>query len=162
MPEEEPLAAAVEPPPAAPATAPAAAPTSMPGGTWEGLVEHLRQKRPSVGSHLEHGSLLEIDLPKLVIGYPKGSFHLTYWDDKETLDGLEALAKEYFGQDVRVKMQAIQPGSEAPPTLAATRQEAAADQKKKMEEDAVSHPVVKSALDILGGEVVSVSQDKKN
>ncbi len=42
---------------------------------WQGLVEQVKQNRPMLGSVLEHGRLLKLELPVIEIGYAKGVVH---------------------------------------------------------------------------------------
>ena len=136
--------------------APAAAPTGSRG--WAGLVEFVRQKRrPVIASLLEHGSLLALELPLLEIGFAPGSFHFEQLRDADNHAALSAMALEYFGQPVTLKVTAVAADkADAPKSLLAERQAEESDRKRRLKEDALAHPMVKAVKEIFAGEVVEV------
>ncbi len=148
------------PPPVEPAPkkpeAPVAAPTGSRG--WPGLVEFVRQKRrPVIASLLEHGSLLALELPQLEIGFAPASFHLEQLRDADNHAALCAMATEYFGQPVTLKVTAVAADkAAAPPSLLAERQAQQSDRQRRLKEDALAHPMVQAVKAVFGGEVVDV------
>jgi DNA polymerase-3 subunit gamma/tau len=125
---------------------------------WQGLVEQVRQKRPLLGTVLEHGRLLALAPPSLEIGYPKGSFMLVQIQDQETCRELEMLAEAYFQQKISVKISTLaEQQQDVPPSLAETRQARETDRMRRLREDAMQHPALKSVLEIFEGEVRSVT-----
>jgi DNA polymerase III subunit gamma/tau len=157
--------AAPPPPPAAPRQEPrqevsskkAEAPASPGEGGWQGLVDHVRGNRPLIASLLERGSLLTLDPPKLEIGFPSGSFHLEQIRDAETLQTLSALAEAYFGAPVEIRVTPVDGKSEDRPlSLLEERQVQESDRKRRLREDALAHPMVRSVLEIFGGNVKEV------
>ncbi len=130
---------------------------SASSGGWQGLVEHVRGKRPLIASLLERGSLLALDLPKLEIGFGSGSFHLEQIRDAETLQTLQALAEGYFGGPVEIRITQVDARSEGRPlTLLEERQVQESDRKRRLREDALAHPMVRSVLEIFDGKVKEV------
>ncbi len=124
---------------------------------WQGLVEFVKGHRPMVGSLLEHGSLLSMELPVLEVGFQKGSFHLEQIKDTETQDALRKLGAEYFGQPVTLRVQELDAGqNQAPPSLLEERKAKDSDRKRRLREDALAHPMVKAAVDVFNGEVKEV------
>jgi DNA polymerase-3 subunit gamma/tau len=128
------------------------------GKGWQGLVEHVRaQRRPGIASILEQASLLTFELPLMKVGLPKGSFALSQLEDSEYLEDLSRLAEEYFQQKIDVRITALdERQANAPPSLAEERQSRETDRKKRLREDALSHPMVKTALEVFSGEVREV------
>ncbi|MDY0269178.1 DNA polymerase III subunit gamma/tau [Trichloromonas sp.] len=142
-------------PPAKKPEAPAASVAD--GGGWPGLVALVRSRRPMIGSLLEHGSLLRLALPMLEIGFPAGSFHLEQLRDSETLAVLTAVAGEYYGQPVTLRVLPLEAGKgEAPPSLLAERQAQETDRRKRLREDALAHPMVQAAVKVFSGEIRDV------
>lgn len=140
-----------------PKKAEAPAPPAAGGRGWQGLVEHVKGRRPMVGSLLEHGRLLSLELPLLEVGFSAGSFHLEQVKDAETLAALQELAEAYFGEAVTLKISVVNgEKGQAPPSLIEERRVQESDRKKRLREDALSHPMVKAALDVFGGEVKEV------
>lgn len=148
-----------EPPPKKP-EAPVAVATDK--KDWQGLVEHVRKSRPLLGSILEHGRPLNVKLPQLEIGYPRGSFMLAQIQDQDSVRELEALAETYFQQKTTVKITILDDKQhDAPSSLAETRQAKETDRMRRLREDAMEHPALKSVLEIFGGDVRSVTPTDK-
>ncbi len=79
---------------------------------WPGLVAFINQRRRPLGSRLEHGCLLQLELPKLKIGFPRQYFNLVDGDLKAKI---EVLAQEYFSAPVKVDFQLVNGEQQAPP-----------------------------------------------
>jgi len=128
------------------------------GDGWPGLVAQVRSRRPMVGSLLEHGSLLRLELPLLEIGFPKGSFHLEQLRDGETLAVLTDIAGDYYGRPVTIRVLPIEAGTrrQAPPSLLEERQAQETDRRKRLREDALAHPMVQAAVKVFSGEIRDV------
>ena len=142
------------PPPKKP-EAPVAVTTASKG--WQGLVEEVRQSRPMLGSVLEHGRPLKLELPILEIGYPTGSFMISQLQEQEINQDLEALATSYFGQPVKLRITGIDASQQkAPPSLVETRQTKETDRMRRLREDAVGHPALKSVQEIFNGKIKKV------
>jgi DNA polymerase-3 subunit gamma/tau len=126
---------------------------------WPGLVEHVRAKRrPRIASILEQARLLSIELPQLRFGLPKGSFAFGQLEDQETIDKLTEMAESYFGQPVQVRVVGLDAADsqDAPQTLAEERQSKQSDRQNRLRDDALEHPVIKSALEVFEGTVEEV------
>jgi len=155
-PPEPPAERRKEPPvkkPDAPATPPAG------NRDWPGLVEYVRGKRrPALASVLDQASLISLELPVVEVGLVKKSFALNQLEDRENLEQLEGYAGEYFGQAVKIVVRGLEPdqAASAPPSLHKARQEQESDRKRRLREDALSHPAIKSAQEIFGAVVQDV------
>ncbi len=124
---------------------------------WQGLVEKVRQKRPLLGSLLEHGRPLAMAPPQVDIGYPKGSFMLVQLLEPENLQDLTTLAEAYFQQKIKLTFSAIEEEQQdAPPSLVETREARETDRMRRLREDAMQHPALKNVLEIFDGEIVKV------
>ncbi len=122
--------------------------------SWAGLVEFVKGRRkPRISSLLEQSSLLHLDLPCLRIGMPGRYFSLA---DSEMRQAIQLLAAEYFSGTVKIEVEKIGNGEKAPLSLHEERTQQESDRKKKLRENAIEHPLVKSALDIFGGEIETV------
>jgi len=144
-----------DPPPKKP-EAPVATSTESKG--WQGLVEQVKQSRPMLGSVLEHGRLLKLELPVIEIGYTKGSFMISQLQEQDISQDLEVLTTEYFGQPVKLRVLAvdIEQQSAAPPSLVEEREAKETDRMRRLREDAMEHPALKSVQDIFKGEIKKV------
>ncbi|MFO7984136.1 MAG: DNA polymerase III subunit gamma/tau [Desulfuromonadales bacterium] len=144
-----------EEPPPKKASAPAPAANGEKG--WPGLVDAVKSSRPLIGSLLEHGSLLALELPRLEIGFPAGSFHLDRVHEEDIRLSLEKMAADFFGEPVKIKVSGIDgEKTRESPSLLETRKARATDSKRELRESVLSDPMVKAALDIFGGELKDV------
>jgi len=141
----------------APAPAPPDASGSV-GRDWQGLVAFVKKKRMGLGTLLENGSPLQIEPPRLDIGFPDRSFMLNHLKDADNLVELQNLAGEYFGQNITVRILGLADDGQGavPPSLNEERQKAESDRKRRLREDALEHPMVKSVLEIFEGTVREV------
>ncbi|MDX2493403.1 MAG: DNA polymerase III subunit gamma/tau, partial [Desulfuromusa sp.] len=122
--------------------------------SWAGLVEFVKNRhKPRISSLLEQSSLLLLELPCLRVGMPGRYFSLA---DSDMRQAIQDLATEYFSTNVKIEVEKIGNGDKAPPSLHAERTQQESDRQKKLRENAVEHPLVKSALDIFGGKIEDV------
>lgn len=147
-PQERPPAQSAPPKPTAPHSAPK---------DWPGLVEKIRKKKPLLATILEHGSLLPLQLPRLEIAFPQGSFHYEQLKDPEKLTQLEQMAGEYFGEPVKLRVSLIEAGgASVPPPLIEERRVLEQDRQEQIRQQALEHPKVKAVLEVFGGEIKQV------
>lgn len=119
---------------------------------WKSFVHFVKKKKPPLASLLEHGSPLSLQGDFLEIGYPEKSFYLERMQETETRAILTNLAKEFFQQQMRIKISGISnhmPGN-------SRAQNHTAKAKKNTQEEVLNHPLVKEALNIFGGRVVEI------
>ena len=126
------------------------------GKGWQGLVDHVKGRRPLLASLLERGSLVSLQLPLLDIGFPANSFLLEQVRDAETMAALQELAADFFAAPVTIRVTPLAGQQKAPPSLLEERQAQESDRKKRLREDALAHPMVKAALNVFAGEVKEV------
>lgn len=126
--------------------------------SWEAIVAHVRSTKASTASLLEHGSLLTLNESKLELGYAVGSFYLTRMSDPDMVQILEVLVSECLGRPISIKIVALarQPGKVAPPTLLQEKKVRQQGHQQELRQEALDHPMVKKALEVLGGEVIQV------
>jgi DNA polymerase-3 subunit gamma/tau len=141
---------------APPKKAEAPAPSAAGGNGWQGLVDHVKGRRPLLASLLEHGSLITLQLPLLDIGFPAPSFLLEQVRDPDTLAALQELAAGYFGEPVMLRITPLDGPQKVAPSLLEERQAQESDRKKRLREDALAHPMVKATLTVFAGEVKEV------
>jgi DNA polymerase-3 subunit gamma/tau len=154
-PVQQPPPVDVPPPPPEPAgKKPEAPPAPAEEKSWAGLVAFVNsRRRPRIASLLEQSSLLSLELPRLQIGMPARYFSLA---DSEMKQAIEELAAEYYAADVRVDFKQVNDVAQAPPSLHEERIQQETDRQKKLRENAAEHPMVKSALEIFGGQIEEI------
>jgi DNA polymerase-3 subunit gamma/tau len=142
------------PPPDLPKKPEAPVSTTTGSKGWQGLVDQVKQARPMLGSVLEHGRPLSLEPPDIKVGYPAGSFMVSQLQEDDVRGDLEALAAEYFGRPVKLKVVEVEADlQDAPKSLVESRQEQETDRMRRLKDDAVNHPVLKSVQGIFGGKV---------
>ncbi len=124
-------------------------------GSWAGLVAFVKsRRRPRISSLLEQASLLTLELPLLRIAMPTKFFGLA---DREMQQNLQEMAAEYFSVPVNIEIIKGANGEPQPPSLHEERERQESDRQRKLRENALEHPLVKSALEIFGGNVEKVT-----
>ncbi len=124
-------------------------------GSWAGLVEFVKNhRRPRIASLLEQSNLLTLELPVLRFSLPQKYYLLA---DNEMQQNLQTLAAEYFSVPVKIEIVKGGNGERQPPSLHEERIRKESDRQRKLRDNALEHPLVKSALDIFGGSVEKVT-----
>jgi len=142
-------------PPAKKAEAPVA-PSPAAGG-WPGLVAQVRERRPLLAAILEKASPLKLEPPEIEVGLPKGSFELVQLGDRDMQQDVARLASDYFGCPVNLRVRGIEPDREpAPPSLAEEKRRQESDRQRRLRQDALAHPLIRSVQEIFGAEVLDV------
>lgn len=140
---------------------PAATPVQNGGShvSWERFVTFVLEKRPDIGSVLEHGSPLKLEPGCMEIGFPEASFFLTSAQDKDSIAEIQVLAKEFTGQDTVIRVKSIAPETGVAPLSLVEKKKS--DQEQRLEElkqEVAGHPVINEALRIFGGTITDVRE----
>jgi len=149
-------AKAVQPAPAAPA------PKAQPHGShsdWERFVAFVVERRPAIGSVLEHGSPLKLEPGLMEIGFPAGSYYLTSAQDADSIKEIQGLAQEFSGAATTVRIRPIIPETgDSPQSLAEKKK---CDRERRIEElkqEVAAHPVINEALRLFGGTITDIRE----
>ncbi len=129
--------------------------TSPPGSkSMEDFIQFVKSTKPVIGRRLEQVNNLTIDSSVIQIVCEADSAPLDYLKRKETQITLNTLIKEFFSEDMRLQIEEVKgkaPGNNK------TKVEQKAEKKEKIKND----PVLKEALDIFGGRVISIKPNNK-
>ena len=140
----------------------AAAPKDGGGGDWGGFVAFVREKKRLLSTLLEHGRPLAVASQRLEVGFPAGSFELKQIQDPDKLAELKSLAKAYFRTETELKLVPMTDAAvDAPLSLVEKKSRDEAGQRQMMQEKATGHPMVAAALEVFGGEIAEVKENKK-
>jgi len=138
--------------------APAATASAAGGHTdWGRFVAFVIDKRPAIGSILEHGSPLKQENGLIEIGFPGDSYYLTAAQDAEFVADVQSLAKEFSGGDPVVRVKSIVSSAENAPLSLAEKKKS--DQQQRMAElklEVQNHPVVKEAERVFGSRITDI------
>jgi DNA polymerase-3 subunit gamma/tau len=138
-------------------TAPAFAGIETPKETWEQLVNFINGKAPGIGSMLEQLIPRNVAGEELVIGGKRGEIYLEVLQEPEKLSELQALLREFFNREMRVKFVEMEAEERARNhNVVEKRQQKESDLARKIKKETREHPMVKEAMDIFGGELKSV------
>ncbi|HZR45902.1 MAG TPA: DNA polymerase III subunit gamma/tau [Candidatus Manganitrophaceae bacterium] len=122
-------------------TAPTAAPAKS---GWGPLLSEIKQRRPTLGSYLEQGTLLEMDEQKIKIGYSGNFFLMDRVQSGENREWIASFFKEYFKKEVALVLVTL-PGADKSVSSA-------------LGNGSVAHPLIQEVLKVLGGEVIETKQ----
>jgi DNA polymerase-3 subunit gamma/tau len=164
--ESAPPRYAVEPKPAAVPTVPRQAapppgdalPVAAVSGArdWQGFVAFVKQKKPMLATKLEKGSPIQASGDALQIGFSRGSLELSLLQEPDYRQQLAELTNSYYGHEVDVKIIPLSAESvDVPLSIAEKKNLERALKEKAVKDAADSHPLVKAALEVFGGEVVA-------
>ena len=102
------------------------------GDPWSGLRERVAQKRPSLLSSLEQGTVISSQENKLTIGlHEREVFHLSRLREAENLAAIREIGQELFGPDFQLIVQALQEETAPVPLNAAAAAVNAGDSAKQ-------------------------------
>ena len=77
--------------------------------------------------------------------------------EEDFRDALEALASEYFGTPIRLKVSTVSAAAQdTPKSLVETRQEEETDRMRRLREDAMEHPALKVVQDVFHGKIKKI------
>lgn len=127
-------------------------PTSFPSDkkkVWGQVIAEIKEKRPSLGSFLEQGTLLEITDQRIKIGYSE-SFLIPLIQKEENKKLMSALFKTHFRREIALELVDLQ-GAPTP---------SPASGKETAPPSPTNHPFIQEALRVLGGEVIETKQGK--
>ncbi len=123
---------------------------------WESVMDRLNEQHPNIGSFLEMGTLVKVESDQVVIGYPKSASVARWRTDKPENRTLVAkICEEVAGRSMTVRVIELNNPKTAGPTI---RQQQATQKEKKDQvliNEVRAHPLVKQALELFGGDVVS-------
>jgi DNA polymerase-3 subunit gamma/tau len=126
--------------------APAPVPTAGRTGTWDDFLAFVAKEKVTLLPYLQASRIPPCDGATLALRVP-GGYYYDYLAQRDHTQIVEALAARFFGRPVRITVTA-----ETAPEDAAPRAESSAD----LQAAALGDPVVRAAVEILGGEVQAV------
>lgn len=123
---------------------------------WQGFVAFVKSKKPMLGAKLEKGSPIKASGDSLQIGYPRGSLELSLLQGADYRQELAQLSTAYYGQPADIKIIPLAAeDTEVPLSISEKNKLDVAMKEKAVKDAADSHPLVKAALEIFGGEIVA-------
>ena len=148
-----------------PSPKPALQPSPPPPVTlnWDQVVERIIDDHPNIGSFLEKGSVVTMTADQVVLGYAKKDSVARWRTDKpENRVRIGQICEEFTGRPMKVQVIEFQDGQEHPPSIGELRLKKKLEQDQDLIENVKAHPLVKQALELFGGEVVSAERIPQN
>jgi DNA polymerase-3 subunit gamma/tau len=122
---------------------------------WRLLIDSVKAARkPAAASALEHAVPLKIDRSAVQVGFRKGDGRAVILADKETRAAVEAAFENALG--FRAPLQIVEQDAPTDGSVAEQRQKQSAAAQSGRLAAAREHPAVRSAVELLGGEIEDV------
>ncbi|TFG75737.1 MAG: DNA polymerase III subunit gamma/tau [Thermodesulfobacteriales bacterium] len=136
-------------------TAPVQAKTKLSGSkSTQDFIQFVKTTKPVIGRRLEQANEIVVEGSTVKIICETGSAESDYLKRKESETALDTLIKEFFSDDTTLH---IEEASLKTPENNKTKVEQKAERKEKIKND----PVLKEAIDIFGGRVISIKPNNK-
>jgi DNA polymerase III subunit gamma/tau len=135
--------------------------TALPMELWDKAVRRLLQEKPNLGSYLERGVVKEWIAGDarniLVIGYDEGAAFFAEFIQKEESRSIIASAlREVFQVPVELKVVRLERSALEQEQVRVKKDQQEQQHRKRIQQETLSHPLVKEALNILGGEIIDI------
>ena len=116
------------------------------------LIEH----HPNIGSFVELGTLVNTEPDQVVIGYQKNASVARWRTDKpENRTIIAKVCEDVAGRPVKVRVIELKDSQKIGPTIGQLRAQREGKQEESLLNEARAHPLVKQALELFGGDIVS-------
>jgi DNA polymerase-3 subunit gamma/tau len=126
---------------------------------WERFVAFTVEKRPAMGSVLEHGSPLKLEPGLMEIGFPTGSYYLISAQDADSIQEIQELALEFSGTATTVKIKPIIPETGDLPLSLAEKKKSDQEQRiKSLKQEVAEDPLINEALRLFGGTITDIRE----
>jgi DNA polymerase-3 subunit gamma/tau len=130
---------------------------SADAGLWELFQEAVSAEYPHIAPFLDMGRFIGVEGHHVMIGFAKQATVARAMLEKEdNLRALSALGERVIGWPVRIRTVELSAAENAGPTMKELRAAKEQEQRIVLFQKAGSHPLVKQALELFGGELVDV------
>jgi len=135
----------------------------IPVEQWGNVVKRLLQEKPNLGSYLEKGVIKEWKMDDrkgtLVVGYDEGAAFLADFIQKEESQAvIESALREAFQHPVSLKVVRLTRSPLEQEQIKLKKDQQDQQHRKRIQQETLSHPLVKDALNIFGGEVIDIKE----
>jgi DNA polymerase III subunit gamma/tau len=122
---------------------------------WRAILDRVRAVRPALASVLEHAAPVEVRAERVLLGYAPGDFLGTQVSEEESALLLQREVRAHFGAATKVELDLSMrtPAFASVATLDEARRK---EELAKARAEVENHPLVRSAMAILGAELREV------
>ena len=126
---------------------------------WEAVLDRVMGTHPNIGAFLEMGSVFSVDDCHITIGYSRtASVARAVLEKEENIRLVTDICAELAGRPVKVSVTELPDASSVGPSMAQIRAVKERTRKDALLEQTRSHPLVKQALSVFGGDLADVRQ----
>jgi DNA polymerase-3 subunit gamma/tau len=118
---------------------------------WESFRGFVKKKSYPLWSKIEPGQFLGYEERTLRIGFPEGYLFLEYFREKEQRDRLTEIAREFFREEVTVKIESLKTGSSGTGNREAGNTATQNNRAGDIRREALNHPILQKVMDLFEG-----------
>ena len=112
-----------------------------------GFIEYLKVRKPMIATHMEHAEDVKLEDLTIEITVPTQSIHFDYLIRKDIQEVIKALSKEFFGEDIKIKINEKTLNDSETPIK---------ETNNNIREKIQNNPVVQDALKIFNARIVNL------
>lgn len=124
------------------------------GKSSDEFIQYVKSNKPVIGRRLEQAKEILINNSHIKIVCELDSAPSDYLKRKETQNTLGSLIKDFFSEDLRLQIEEVKLENSLNKTEKSAQK---AEKKEKIKND----PLLKDALDVFGGRVISIKPNNK-
>jgi len=137
--------------------------SGLPLEPWSRVVKRFLHEKPNLGSYLEKGVLQDWIAGDakdvLVIGYDEGAaFFAEYVQKEESRPIIASALREVFQRPVELKVVRLERSAAEQQQIKLKKDQQEQQHRKRIQQETLSHPLVKEALNVLGGEIIDIKE----
>lgn len=121
---------------------------------WQEIVKNVQDTKISLGSFLEHSSLVNLTDTELIINLNNhSSMFIESINETENKKILKKKVKEYFNKAMDVKITTLPKDEILSENL---KREGDSDKNRRLRKEALEKPIVQEALEMFKGEIINI------
>jgi hypothetical protein len=137
--------------------------TGLPMEQWSRVVKRFLHEKPNLGSYLEKGVVQDWIAGEakdvLVIGYDEGAaFFAEFIQKEESRPIIASALREVFQRPVELKVVRLERSGLEQLQVKLKKDQQEQQHRKRIQQETMAHPLVKEALNVLGGEVIDIKE----
>jgi DNA polymerase III subunit gamma/tau len=123
---------------------------------WRGLIDFVRARKPSLGSVLVLGGLVQLSDEKIEIGFERDSFHYETMIERENRGQLEQLCRDFLKREVKVLISSFEGEGMPRGRMNSRKRETTPPGEKEVpsEKEIKEDPVIQEVLRLFDGRIV--------
>ena len=119
-----------------------------PEKSWEKLLTIFIEKYPSLASNLKHSKIKKLSDNRLEIEVNGNDFNLNMVRKAKNIGIIKKVCSNFFGKDMDVMMRTKK--------ITGTKHQRKHERTARLQQEALSHPLITDALEIFNGNIVEV------